>query len=73
MLAVVKIKTIVYSAEYGALSAGDVLRCSQEFAQHLVDQGAATYLDAPPPAPPAAVAPEAPLSQSPRRRARAKE
>lgn len=33
----VKIKGTVITAQYGSLSDGDLLRCSPEFAKHLVD------------------------------------
>lgn len=41
----VKIKGQVITAQYGTLGTGDILRCSQEFADHLVnDCCAAEYL-----------------------------
>jgi hypothetical protein len=44
----VKIKGTVITAQYGALSSGDILVTSEAFAKHLVDDcGAAEYLTEP--------------------------
>ena len=44
----IKIKTTVISAQYGAMTRGDLLRCSAEYARHLVEElNAAEYLEAP--------------------------
>jgi hypothetical protein len=46
-LVAVEIQITTYTSQYGALSAGEILRTSPEFAKHLVeDAGAAKYVKA---------------------------
>lgn len=50
----IKIRTTCITAQFGALSTGDILTCSEEFARHLVeDCKAADYITEPTPEPPA--------------------
>lgn len=44
----VKIKQMVITQQYGVLSDGDILNCSDDFAKHLVDEcNAGDYLELP--------------------------
>lgn len=61
----VEILVQTITAQYGALSQGDILRTSPEFAKHLVeDCGAAKYKKAPPAPAPEPAAETSPVATS---------
>jgi hypothetical protein len=65
---VIRFDTVVYSPQYGAFAAGDLLRCGEAFATHCVaNLKAAKYVDAAL-SPPLVVIPEAAAVARPARR-----
>lgn len=66
-MVVVRFKRTVFSARYGSCGPGDLLRCDEAFARHVVsDLTAAEYVE-----PAASVPPVSPPARSARRRASA--